>query len=733
VTPAATLALLFTLPLQAQVNVLTYQYDNTRAGANRSEIVLTPVNVSSSTFGKLFSYPVDGLIYGQPLYLANVSIPGKGTHNVVYVATQHDSVYAFDADTNTPPLWTVNFLGAGATTVPNSDVGCSQIAPELGITSTPVIDPAGGTIYVVAMTKESGSYVHRLHALDLATGAEMGGSPVTIQASYPGTGEGGTTLVFQPRSYKQRPGLLLLNGIVYLAWASHCDIGRYHGWLMAYDARTLEQVGVYNNTPNGNQGAFWHGGAAPAVDENGNIYLVAGNGTFDYATGGPDLGESYIKLTPGLGVEDYFAPFNFATLNQRDLDVGSAGVALLGDEAGSADHPHLMAGAGKEGRLYLLDRDNLGGWRNTVDDGQIVASSGAGAIGGLFGNPSYFNHTVYFCGSGDSLKAYSVWNAVLSSGPSSVSPNRFGSPGCLPTISSDGRDNAIVWVYDASNVLRAFDARNLANELWNSNQNGARDALGRYVKFTVPMVADGKVYAGTQNALVVYGLLPDAPPPLGVMNAASAQQGRAAPGSMISIYGAGLAQSTDQAPSYPLPITLGGTSVTVNGVPAPLFYASPTRIDAQIPFETVTGNATVAINPDTGQGTQITIAIQASSPGLFMLDQGRAAVLNEDGSLNATTHGAPTGRQIAVALTGLGPVSPAVATGAAAAGQERVTGMVSATIGGRPAQVVFAGLAAGYAGLYQVNLIVPQLARGDYPLQITAGGTAANTAIVSVQ
>jgi hypothetical protein len=495
------------LPLAAQVNVLTWQYDNTRAGANTAETTLTPVTVNSSTFGKLFSQPVDGYIYGQPLYLANVAIPGQGTHNVVFVATQHDSVYAFDADTNMAPLWTVSFLIGGATTVPNGDVGCTQIVPELGITSTPVIDPDAGTIYVVAMTKESGNYVHRLHALDVATGAEQAGSPVVIEASYPGTGEGGSMLVFQPKNYKQRPGLLLLNGILYLAWGSHCDIGRYHGWLMAYDAQTLQQVGVYNTTPNGNQGALWNGGAAPAVDENGNIYIVGGNGVFDYNNGGQNLGEAYIKLSGALEVLDYFAPFNYASLNSRDLDVGSAGVALLGDEAGSADHPHLLAGAGKEGRIYLLDRDNMGGWRNATDDGQIVASSGAGAIGGLFGNPSYFNNSLYYCGSGDYLKAYSVSNAVLSSAPTSLSPNKFGSPGCLPTISANGTDSGIVWVFDSANLLRAFDAGNLASELWNSNQNAGRDRLGRYVKFSVPMVASGKVYAGVQDSLAVYGLL----------------------------------------------------------------------------------------------------------------------------------------------------------------------------------------------------------------------------------
>ena len=236
------------LPLTAQISVLTFQYDNTRAGVNRRETVLTPVNVNSTSFGRLFSNAVDGYIYGQPLYLANVEIPGKGTRNVVYVATQRDSVYAFDADTQGAPLWQVNFLGAGVTSVPNADVGCSQIVPEIGITSTPVIDADAGTIFVVAMTKESGNYVHRLHSLDVTTGAEKAGSPVVIEAAYPGTADGGNTVVFQPRNYKQRPGLLLLNGIVYLAWSSHCDIGRYHGWLMAYDAQTLRRW-LFTTTP----------------------------------------------------------------------------------------------------------------------------------------------------------------------------------------------------------------------------------------------------------------------------------------------------------------------------------------------------------------------------------------------------------------------------------------------------------------------------------------------------
>jgi hypothetical protein len=499
-------------PAAAQVNVLTYQYDNTRAGANRQETILKPVNVSAATFGKLFSNPVDGYVYGQPLYLGGVEIPDLGTYNVVYVVTERGSVYAFDADSEGAPLWHVSFIdpSAGVTTVPFGDdvYNCDQITPEIGITSTPVIDPGSGTIYVVAMTKETGRFVHRLHALDIATGAERPGSPVEIQASYPGTADGGATVVFQPRNYKQRPGLLLLNGVVYTAWSSHCDAAAYHGWLIGYDAQSLRQVAVYNNTPNGNQASFWAGGAGPAADDAGNIYLVGGNGSFDYAMGGVNLGESYIRLSTsgGLAVADYFTPFNYAKLNDEDNDVGSAGTVLLGDEAGSADHPHLMAGAGKEGRIYVLDRDDMGQWQ-AGSDSQIVATTAANAIAGLFGNPAYFDRLIYFCGSGDPVKGYSIVNAVMSAAPVTQSAVQFGYPGCVPGISANGTEDAIVWVLEPASILHAYDARKLETELYNSDQNHDRDALGPYVKFTAPMIANGKVYAGTQTSLDVYGLL----------------------------------------------------------------------------------------------------------------------------------------------------------------------------------------------------------------------------------
>ncbi|HUJ71356.1 MAG TPA: hypothetical protein VLZ30_03875, partial [Verrucomicrobiae bacterium] len=281
--------------LRGQVSVLTYHNDLARTGQNLEESILIPASVSSSRFGPLFSDKVDGQVYGQPLYVPGLQIPGKGLHNVVFVATQHDSVYAFDADRRSPALWHVNFTNAeaGVWTASAKSLQCASIAPEIGITSTPVIDATTATIYVVAMTSEQSpdNYVHRLHALDIATGAERPGSPIEIQASTSGTGDGNTIVRFKPAFYKQRPGLLLLNGVVYTAWSSHCDSGRYHGWLIGYDSKTLQQVAVYTSTPDWYSGSFWQGGAAPAADASGNIYIISGNGIFNADRGGSDLGE----------------------------------------------------------------------------------------------------------------------------------------------------------------------------------------------------------------------------------------------------------------------------------------------------------------------------------------------------------------------------------------------------------------------------------------------------------
>jgi hypothetical protein len=513
--------LVFTAAAATQINVVTYQYDNTRVGSNLHEKILTPANVNSSQFGKLFTHTVDGTVYAQPLYMSHVEIEGKGVHNVVFVATEHNSVFAFDADdnngANAAPLWQASFINPakGFIAVPASDyLRCPAIVPEIGITSTPVIDPASGTLYVEAMTKEgnesSASYVHRLHAVDVASGKERPGSPVKIEATV--RGKGGEPVVFNAKTQKQRPGLLLLNGVVYTAWSSQCErLAPYHGWVLGYDAATLKQVAVFNSTPNGAEGSFWESGVAPAADEK-NIFVVTGNGSFDRADGGPDLGQSYIKLSLGqsLSVKDYFTPFNVTRLNRHDIDLGSSGLILLPDEVGSQTHPHLLLGSGKEGRIYLLDSDHMGGF-DPVSDHQIEQSV-VGAVNSIFGKPAYYNQSVYFCGSPDKLKRFTLARGRIEEKPASESSVTFEYPGCVPTISANTSRDGIVWMIESESILHAYDALDLARELYNSSQNAARDALGEYVKFSVPIIANGKVYAGTQNSLAVYGLLPKAVP-----------------------------------------------------------------------------------------------------------------------------------------------------------------------------------------------------------------------------
>jgi len=507
------------------VNVLTYHNDNARSGINTNESILTLSNVNSTNFGKLFDCAVDGYVYAQPLIVTNVMIPGKGVHNVVYVATEHDSVFAFDADDhsgpNAMPLWTVSFANpaAGITSVPSLDVGCTDLVPEIGITSTPVIDLATGTIYLEAKTKEVSNnvagYFHRLHALDISTGTEKFGGPVVITASVPGSGDGnnGSGMIpFDALTQMNRPALLLLNGIIYIAYASHCDIGPYHGWLLGYDAQTLALTNVFNSTPDGGLGGVWQAGCGPSADTNGNIYFATGNGTFDPTNG--DYGDCFLKFstTNGLHVADYFAPFNQQALDDSDLDLGSGGVLLLPDSVGSIAHPHLLVGAGKEGRLYLLDRDNLGHF-NPIADSQIVQS--ITNIGSCFDTPVCFNQTLYYCGESSRLIAFQITNATILTPPMAQSSNIFGYPGPTPAISASGTNNAIVWMIQSQGasshqpaVLRAYNATNVALEIYDSLQadSGTRDNPGDPVKFTVPSAANGKVYVGAQQSLAVYGL-----------------------------------------------------------------------------------------------------------------------------------------------------------------------------------------------------------------------------------
>jgi hypothetical protein len=495
-------------------NVLTYHNDNARTGGNLQETVLTPANVNSGQFGKLFSVPVDGQVYGQPLYLENVAVPGQGTHNVVYVATEHDSVYAFDADHGGAPLWQDSFINpaAGVTPIPSADCHCDAIAPEIGITSTPVIDPASGTLYVVGAMKTAAGrragYVQKLFALDVATGAEKVGDGVSIKASMPGTGDGGSTMTFSAKHHLQRAALLLLNGVVYVSFTSHCDIPPNHGWVMGYDARTLRRVSVFNTSPDGQQSTIWQSGAGPAADAAGQIYFITGNGSFDANAGGRNFGDSFVKLRARrsrLRATDYFSPFDQARLAAHDLDLGSGGLLLLPDQPGTI--PHLLVGAGKEGTVYLLNRDHLGRFHRRVD--QVVQEL-TKVISPSYGSPAYFDaggqRWIYYGGEGDVLKAFPLVNGLLAPTPSSISPMTFFSPGATPSISANGTSDGILWVLCAKpSALFAFDATNLGVELYDSTQAGTRDQLDKVVRFTVPTVADGKVFVGTQHALTVYG------------------------------------------------------------------------------------------------------------------------------------------------------------------------------------------------------------------------------------
>ena len=483
--------------------VYTYHYDNQRTGENTSETLLTPANVNASTFGKLFSDSVDGQIYTQPLYVAGVTV-GGATHNVVYVATENDTVYAFDADAGGTPLWQTSLLPAGATPIP-IPFGCDVIVPTVGITPTPVIDPATGAIFVLAQSRENGTDVHRLHGLDIATGAERANSPVVITASFPGSG--GTTVTFNPQQQLDRPALLLANNTVYLASASYCDAEPYSGWVLGYDKSSLSQVAVFNDTPDGSEGGIWMAGGGASSDQNGNVYVTTGNGTFDANLGGPDYGDSFLKLTPTLSVSDYFTPSNQAQLSASDNDLGSSALVLLPDQTGpNGQTVHLAVSAGKAGTIYLVNRDKMGGFNSTDQ----VVDEISGQILGLYDTPAYFNGNVYFVAVGDVPKAFSLSNGTFSSTPSQTGSITFAYSGASPIVSANGTSDAVVWaIENASNVavLHAFGANNLATELYGSEQNPARDHAGTYVKFTPPTVVNGKVYVPTASALVAFGLL----------------------------------------------------------------------------------------------------------------------------------------------------------------------------------------------------------------------------------
>jgi hypothetical protein len=501
-------------------DVLTYHNDIARTGQNLAETTLTTSNVTSAKFGKLGFYPVDGLVDAEPLYASSVAVPSHGTHNLLVVATEHDSVYGLDADSGAT-LWQVSLLKTGETTSDNRS--CGQVTPEIGVTSTPVIDRTqgpDGAIYVVAMSKDtSGNYHQRLHALDLALGTELFGGPVDIQATYPGTGDGsnGASVVFDPGQYKERAALLLLNGIIYTGWASHCDIRPYTGWIIGYNQSTLAEASVLNVTPNGNAGAIWMAGAGLAADGSGNIYFLDANGDFDTnlnANGFPgegDYGNAFMKLSTssGLAVADYFEMDNQASENSTDTDLGSGGMIVLPDLTnGSGNTVHLAVGAGKDWNLYLVNRDSMG--KFSSNNANIYQELPGALPGGVWAMPAYFNGTLYYGSVGSPIQAFTFTNAKLSTSATAETANSFGYPGATPSISANGGSNGIVWAVENANpaVLHAYSAAGL-NELYNSNQaSGGRDQFGSGNKFMTPMIVNGKVFVGTPNGVAVFGLLP---------------------------------------------------------------------------------------------------------------------------------------------------------------------------------------------------------------------------------
>ena len=528
--------------------VFTYHNNLARDGTNIQEYLLSGTTVTQSTFGKLFACPVDGAVYTQPLWVPGVSI-NSVLHNVIYVATQHDSVYAFDADANPcVQLWKVSLIdtlhgGTGSEApVPCNEAtlcvvgaGYGDIQPEIGVTGTPVIDPTTSTIYVVSKSWNANSSVfyQRLHALDMVTGmTEKFSGPVTITASVPGIGDGSATVTFSPKMEHQRPALALANGTVYVSWAAHEDATPYHGWLMGYSAANLLlPPSVFNTTPNGGLGGIWGGGGAPAIDNGGDVYVTTGNGVFDESPPSPtnDYGDSILRLHPStagstpngvdLNVEGWFTPYDQSTLAQFDTDLGSGAAVLLPDQ-GSAP-THLFAQLGKEGVVYLIDRDNMGQF-DATNNSQIIQSF-SGTSGGLWGTPAFWQNSLYFGGQGDSLRAYAFTPGSppqFATTASSYTSGVFNFPGSTPSISSQASSNGIVWAIDASQygppapgpgpaIVHAYSANALGTEYWNSSQaSGNRDQAGNAVKFVPPTIANGKVYVSTRAEIDVYGFLP---------------------------------------------------------------------------------------------------------------------------------------------------------------------------------------------------------------------------------
>jgi Ricin-type beta-trefoil lectin domain-like len=520
---------IYSLPGYAQNDVLTWHNDVARTGQNLSEAILTPALVNSTNFGLIANVVVDGKVDAQPLYASALTLPGQGTHNILYIATENASVYAMNADSGTI-YWQKSLLGTGE--VASDDRNCGQVAPEIGVTATPVIDRsmgAHGTIFLVAMSKDaSGNYYQRIHALDLTTGAEQANSPVLVQATYPGTGDGSANGVvsFAPGQYKERPGLLVVNGTLYTSWGSHCDIRPYAGWLMAYSESSLKQTSVLDFAPNGNEVALWNAGAGPAADASGNLYVALANGTFDttltaagFPSGG-DYGNAVAKValqSGKLNVLDYWTMYNSNQESSGDVDLGSGGLMLIPNQVDSTGATrHLAVAAGKDSNLYLVDQTNMGHY-DASNDGTIYQQLSSALPGGVWSSPAYFNGSIYYGSVGSNLRAFQFSQARLVTTAEQTTSTTFAYPGTTPSISAYGAGNGIVWATENTNpaILHAYEAGNLDVELYNTNQaTASRDHFGAGNKYIVPTIVNGKVYVGTMNSVGIFGFIRKSTPPI---------------------------------------------------------------------------------------------------------------------------------------------------------------------------------------------------------------------------
>jgi hypothetical protein len=711
---------------------LLYRNDNFRTGQNLAESMLTPSTVAVPKFGLQFTDGVDGYIYAQPLYAPAVEIPGDGKHNVVYVATENDSVYAFDADQAGRPLWLTSFIdpASGITPVPSSDIGCGDLVPQIGITGTPVIDPATGTLYVLSKVKivNSGgtSYQQQLHALDITTGLERAHSPVTITATVTGTGaaSSGGQISFDPLRENERPALTLANGVVYLGFASLCDIGPYHGWILGYDETTLAQVVVYNTTPNGSQGGLWQSGCGPGVDTNGDLIAITGNGTFETTPPVTDYGNSYLRLTPGSGtlsVSSFFTPYNELALDEGDWDLGSGGNLMLPDQPGP--NPHLMVSAGKKGTLYVVNRDNMGGFNSITD--QVVQELPS-EVGGLWSTPAYWQGTVpsvglqnmiYTIGVSDKPKLFVISDGLLQTPPASTGSFTFGYPGASPVISANGTSGGILWAIDSAAytsdgpaILYAFDATNLTTVLYDSTQSGLDDP-GAAVKFAVPTVANGSVYMGTQTQLAVFGLFPTATAtPTATVTATPTATATATPTATVTATATATATVTPTATSTLTPTVTATATPTVTATPTatatatvtitatPTATATPTVTITATPTATATPTVTITATPTATATPTITATATATATVTPTITATPTATATATPTATATATPTATATATATATSTATATATSTATATATLTPTATPTPVFATLDLSPKSISFPNEVVGHQG-----------------------------------